>query len=155
MRSEDDLKQNWVRNLCNNMKKPTGRPGADPNDRTNRCIEIQRKILDETAPGILGASSEDDNRFALSSQSLSSSSSSDGEVVPGADLQVPPLPFQANDDVESTDGNEATANAKVTNVAVSSANIGVLTEGSAEATTLDVEVALMTSTYSRPSSVAH
>ena len=154
LRSEDDLKRNWVRKLCNNMKKPTGRSGADPNDRTNRCIEVQRKILDKTASGILGASSDDDNRFAPSSLSLSLSSSSDGEVGPGTELQVSPVHFQSNDDVESTDGNEATANAEATDVAESSANICAITEGSTEDTTPDVEVAFATSTHSRPSSVA-
>ena len=153
-RLEDDLKRNWVRKLCNNMKKPTGRSGAGSNDRTNRCIEIQQKILDKTASGILGASSDDDNRFAPSSPSLSLSSSSDGEVGPGTELQVSPLPFQSNDDVESTDGNEATANAEATDVAESSANICAITEGSTEDTTPDVEVAFATSTHSRPSSVA-
>ena len=28
LRSEDDLKRNWVRKLCNNIKKPTGRSGG-------------------------------------------------------------------------------------------------------------------------------
>ena len=27
LRSEDDLKKNWFRKLCNNMKKPTGKWG--------------------------------------------------------------------------------------------------------------------------------
>ena len=81
LRSEDDLKRNWVRKLCNNMKKPTGRSGDGQTDRINRCIEIQRKILDKSASGILGASSDDDNRFVPSSPSLSLLSSSlDGEI---------------------------------------------------------------------------
>ena len=87
MRSEDDLKCNWIRKMCNNMKKPTGRSGVDTNDRTNRCIEIQWKILDKSASGILGASSDDDSRFVPSSPSLSLSlSSSDGEIIPGTEL---------------------------------------------------------------------
>ncbi len=77
----------------------------------------------------------------------------DGEIILGTELQAPPLPFQANDDVESIDGNEATANAEATGGAESSANIGALTEGSAEDAALDVEVALTASTHSRPSSV--
>ena len=63
LRSEDDLKHNWIRKLCNNMKKPTGRSGADTNDHTNCCIEIQRKILDKSASGIISAPSDDDNRL--------------------------------------------------------------------------------------------
>ena len=113
------------------MKKPTGRSVADTNNRTNCCIEIQQKILDKSASVILGVSSDDDNRFVPSLPSLSLPSSSlDGEINPGTELQAPPLPFQANDAVESTDGNEAaanaeaTANAEVTGGAVSSANIG-------------------------------
>ena len=40
LHSEDNLRRNLVCKLCNNMKKPTGRSGTDPNDRVNRCIEI-------------------------------------------------------------------------------------------------------------------
>ncbi|KAL3802053.1 hypothetical protein HJC23_010809 [Cyclotella cryptica] len=103
LRSEDDLKRNWVRKLCNNMKKPTGRSGGNATDRIHRCLEIQRRILDKTSSGILGASSDDDNRFdpsssssssVSSSSSMSSSSSSeDDEEVPGTQLpQLPQLP---------------------------------------------------------------
>jgi hypothetical protein len=53
LRSEDDLKKNWVRKLCNNMKKSTGRMGADVKDRINHCIAIERRILDKTSSGIL------------------------------------------------------------------------------------------------------
>ena len=30
--AEDDLKKNWVKKLCNNFKKPTGRTGQDIKD---------------------------------------------------------------------------------------------------------------------------
>ena len=53
LRSEDDLKRNWVRKLCNNMKKPTGRSGGSATDRIHRCLEIQRRILDKTSSRIL------------------------------------------------------------------------------------------------------
>ena len=73
------------------MKKPTGRSGMDPNDRVNCCIEIQMMILDKDASGILGASSVDENRFSPSPPSSPSESSwsptSDGEVVPGTEVQ--------------------------------------------------------------------
>ncbi len=75
LRSEDDLKKNWVRKLCNNMKKPTGRMGADVKDRINRCIEIERRILDKSSSGILGGSDEDE----LNPSSPSSSDNEDGE----------------------------------------------------------------------------
>ena len=166
LRSEDDLKRNWVHKLCNNMKKPTGRSGVDPNDHTNRCLEIRRKILDKTALGILGASSDNEKRFAPSLPSSSSSLSSDGEVVPGTEVQLPASPlfqnevtkgFEANDDFESTDGFEATDKAEATDVAKASANIDALAEGSAEANTEanneeNMEVALATSINSRSSS---
>ena len=75
LRSEDDLKKNWVRKLCNNMKKPTGRMGADAKDRINQCIEIERRILDKSSSGILGGSDEDE----LNPSSPSSSDNEDGE----------------------------------------------------------------------------
>ena len=59
LRSEDDVKKNWVQKLCNNMKKPTGRMGTDAKDRINQCIGIERRILDKMTSGILEASSED------------------------------------------------------------------------------------------------
>ena len=30
--AEDDLKKNWIKKLCNNFKKPTGRTGQDIKD---------------------------------------------------------------------------------------------------------------------------
>ncbi len=42
--AEDDLKKNWVKKLCNNFKKPTGRTGQDIKDQVARCIEIDCKI---------------------------------------------------------------------------------------------------------------
>jgi hypothetical protein len=41
-RNTDDLKRHWVKNLCQNMKKPTGQPGEN-SDRTHRCIAIERR----------------------------------------------------------------------------------------------------------------
>ena len=74
LHSKDDLKKNWFCKLCNNMKKPTGRMGADAKDRINRCIEIERRILDKASSGVLGALSEED-----CNSSSSSSSSGDEE----------------------------------------------------------------------------
>jgi len=36
-RNTDDLRRHWVKNLCQNMKKPTGKPGEN-SDCTHRCI---------------------------------------------------------------------------------------------------------------------
>ena len=40
VRNSDDLKKHWVKNLCNGMKKPTGKPGTNK-DRIFRCIAIK------------------------------------------------------------------------------------------------------------------
>ena len=89
LHSEDDLKKNWVCKLCNNMKKPTGRMGADVKDHINCCIEIERRILDKTSSGIHGSSSEEDINPS-SSSSLSgdeeSKEESNGEVILGTEV---------------------------------------------------------------------
>ena len=119
LRSEDDLKKNWVRKLCNNMKKPTGRMGADVKDRINRCIAIERRILDKTSSGILGVSSEEDvNLLLLPSLSGDEESNEESkeEVVPGTEvqphhidfLQPPPLPPFSFANDNSTQPNEPT-----------------------------------------------
>ena len=60
LRTEEDLRNNWVRKLCNNFKKPTGSTG-DISDRIHRCIEIERRIQRQSNSGILGASSAEDS----------------------------------------------------------------------------------------------
>jgi hypothetical protein len=76
LRTEIDLKRNWLRKLCNNYKKPTGATGGIE-DRVNRCIEIDRRIQRSTNSGLLGASSgEDDAGAFLNSDSSSSEESS-------------------------------------------------------------------------------
>jgi len=124
LRSEDDLKKNWVRKLCNNMKKPTGRMGADAKDRINECIEIERRILEKSSSGILGRSDEDE----LNPSSPSSSDDKDGEykqpesseeeeeeevrATATTFMQPPPLPtFSPMDVADYTDGNADTADA--------------------------------------------
>ena len=53
---EDDIRKNWTMKLCENFKKPAGATGE--NDRSIlHCIEIERCIQYRTNPGILGASS--------------------------------------------------------------------------------------------------
>ena len=63
---------------------------ADTKDRINRCIAIERKILDKTSSGILGASSEEEF-IPSSSSSLSgdevSKEESKEEEVPGTEIQ--------------------------------------------------------------------
>ena len=43
LRRGEDICDNWVRKLCNNFKKPTGKPG-DLTDRIYRCLAIERWI---------------------------------------------------------------------------------------------------------------
>ena len=61
---------------------------------------------------------------------------------------------EAAANTEAAANSEAADNAEATGDASSSANIGALTEGSAEAAALNVKVALAASTLSWPSSVA-
>ena len=77
LRSEDDLKKNWSRKLCNTMKRPTGRMGADAKDHIKQCIVIERRILNKSSSRILGGSSEDE----MNPSSSSSLSSGDGEYM--------------------------------------------------------------------------
>lgn len=64
-----DLKDHWIRKLCNNFKKPTGKTGEN-GDRINQCIEIERAMQLQQEAAVLGASSgegeeEDDNTSGL------------------------------------------------------------------------------------------
>ena len=90
---------------------------ADTKDRINRCIAIERKILDKTSSGILGASSEEEF-IPSSSSSLSgdevSKEESKEEEVPGTEiqpnnfasfLQPPALPPFTNEPTENKVAN--------------------------------------------------
>ena len=59
-RNTDDLKRYWVNKLCNGMKKPTGRMGADAADLIHKCIAIEKKILEKTHSGMIGFSPASD-----------------------------------------------------------------------------------------------
>jgi hypothetical protein len=48
-----DGNKHWIKNLCNNMKKPTGRMGED-GDWIIRCIAIENKIMRKTHLEMLG-----------------------------------------------------------------------------------------------------
>ena len=60
LRDTNDIKKHWIKNLCNNMKKPTGATGEN-GDRVNRCMKIEKKIMQKSNSGLLGFSSEDEN----------------------------------------------------------------------------------------------
>jgi hypothetical protein len=55
-----DVKKQWMKNLCNSMKKPTGWTGEN-GDRICWCIAIEKKIMRKTHSGFLGVSSDKDN----------------------------------------------------------------------------------------------
>ena len=57
-RDWNNVKKHWNKNLCNNMKKPTGSTGEN-GDRVCRCIGIKKKIIRKTHSGFLGDSSEE------------------------------------------------------------------------------------------------
>ena len=52
-RNTEDLKRHWVKSLCQNMKKPTGRPGKN-SDHTHRCIAIECKSMEKMHAGMMG-----------------------------------------------------------------------------------------------------
>ncbi len=52
----ENIRDNWVRKLCNNFKRPTGRPG-ELHDRIYCCMEIERRIKSKANAAILGVSS--------------------------------------------------------------------------------------------------
>jgi hypothetical protein len=56
LRRGEDVRENWVKKLCKNMKKPTGKPG-DLLDRHFRCLAIERRIQDRANAAILGVRS--------------------------------------------------------------------------------------------------
>jgi hypothetical protein len=58
-RNTDNLKRHWVKNLYQNMKKPTGQPGEN-SDSTHRCIAIERKIMEKTHAGMMGIEESED-----------------------------------------------------------------------------------------------
>jgi len=60
LRDVKDIKDHWVKKLCNNFKKPTGRTG-DAGDRINRCIVIERNIQAQNEAGVMGASSGEED----------------------------------------------------------------------------------------------
>jgi hypothetical protein len=58
-RDTDNLKRHYVPNLCQSMKKPTGKPGENTN-RVLQCIAIERKIMDKTYSGMLDIEENND-----------------------------------------------------------------------------------------------
>jgi hypothetical protein len=55
-----DVRKHWTKNLCNNMRKPTGRTGKNGNC-IHQCMLIQKKIMKKTHSGMIGLSSDSDS----------------------------------------------------------------------------------------------
>ncbi len=55
-----NVKKQWMKNLCNSMKKPTGRM-VDNGDRICWCIVIKKRIMKKTHSGFLELSSDEED----------------------------------------------------------------------------------------------
>ena len=89
LRDTNDIKKHWIKNLCNNMKKPTGATGEN-GDRVNRCMKIEKKIMQKTNSGLLGFSSEDENRNLSDAgdDSRGEEGEKEGDYLLGADDDI-------------------------------------------------------------------
>jgi hypothetical protein len=52
------MKKNWIKVLCNKMKRPTGWMG-EPSNRIHQCMAIEKKLL-KNHSGLMGFSSLED-----------------------------------------------------------------------------------------------
>jgi hypothetical protein len=102
-----DLKEHWVRKLCNNFKKPTGRTGEN-GDRINRCIEIERAIQVQNEASIMGASSGEREDDGYNSSGVEAEEE-DFFDVGGGDNEGGELAFDAGGGTVST-GTEGSIN---------------------------------------------
>jgi hypothetical protein len=53
LRTMTDVRKHWIKNLCNNMQKPTGRTGEN-GDPIHRCMLIEKKFMKKTHSGMIG-----------------------------------------------------------------------------------------------------
>jgi len=107
LRRGEDVRDNWVKKLCKNMKKPTGKPG-DLRDRHFRCLGIERRIQDRANAAILGIDSAESSHASDDGSKTSDIDNDGGEVAaadvgglggPPADIEFSPLrPENEGDD---------------------------------------------------------
>ena len=105
----EDVRDNWVKKLCKNMKKPTGTPG-DLRDRHFRCLRIERRIQDRANAAILGVNSAESSHRDDDGTKSSDDDDDDGAVAaaevgvvggPPEDIQFSPIrPENEGDDVD-------------------------------------------------------
>ena len=115
----EDVRDNWVKKLCKNMKKPTGKPG-DLRDRHFRCLGIERRIQDRANAAILGVDSAESSHRDDDGTKSSDDDDDDGAVAaagvgvvgsPPADIQFSPI-HPENEGDEHIDGKVAAAAGK-------------------------------------------
>ena len=80
LRRGEDVRDNWVKKLCKNMKKPTGKPG-DLRDRHFRCLGIERRIQDRANAAILGVDSAESSHRDDDGTKSSDDDDDDGAVA--------------------------------------------------------------------------
>lgn len=86
LRRGEDVRDNWVKKLCKNMKKPTGTPG-DLRDRHFRCLRIERRIQDRANAAILGVDSAESSHRD-DDGTKSSDDDDDDDAVAAAEVGV-------------------------------------------------------------------
>jgi hypothetical protein len=59
-----DVRKHWIKNLCNNMQKPTARMGEN-DDRIHQCMLFEKKIMKKTHSVMIGLSSDSDSLGAM------------------------------------------------------------------------------------------
>jgi hypothetical protein len=101
-RNTDNLKRHWIKILCNGMKKLTGKPGG-PDDRINRCISIEKRIMDKTHLGMLGLSSDDKDNVPRGSGAGEDNDPFGEELVGGGGVNESFESAQDEDDDGNTD----------------------------------------------------
>jgi hypothetical protein len=112
----EDVRDNWVKKLCKNMKKPTGKPG-DFRDRHFRCLGIECRIQDRANAAILGIDSAESSH--RDDDGTSDHDNDDGAVAaagvgvvgsPPMDIHYSPIHSENEEGDEDVDGEVAAAN---------------------------------------------
>ena len=115
LRRGEDVRDNWVKKLCKNMKKPTGKPG-DLRDRHFRCLGIERRIQDRANAAILGIDSAESSHRDDDGTKSSDDDDDDGAVAaaevgvvggPPEDIQFSPIHEGGDVDEEVAAANNA------------------------------------------------
>ncbi len=85
---EEDLRNNWVRKLYYNFKKPRGSTG-DITNWIHQCIEIEKHIQHQSNSGILGASlaKSSDNSHLLQDDTSGNSMNNPNDTQAEVDVQ--------------------------------------------------------------------